>query len=174
MSVFIGLPSRAASGDADNDAGGGYDSDITYDPSQGPPPMRRATNRHESSDDVSGNSSSEESTDFTPVELEKLQRVREKVTEAIEAPEGDTMVLVEVSSRPNRWDFEILGAVRRFDASNATFELFDGSTIELESVPDKGVRTLLRRTDGTFDTFGVIKFLGTGEQEPIAEFIWHS
>lgn len=176
--VFIGLPSRAVSGDADNgeEDGDDYDSDVTYDPQQGPPPRRRGMNRHESADDVSSDSSSDEdeSTGFTPRDLEKLQVVREKVTEA-NAPPGDLkMVLVEVSSRPNRWDFDILGAVRRFDASNATFELFDGSTIELQSVPDKGVRTVLVRPDGSHDTFGVVRFLSSGEEEPIAEFLWHS
>jgi hypothetical protein len=171
--VFIGSPSRAASGDGDGDD---YDSDVTYDPRQGPPPKRRAANRHESADDVSRNSSSDEqeSTDFTPIDSVKLQLVREKVTEANATPEGDKMVLVEVSSRPNRWDFDILGAVRRFDASNATFELFDGSTIELQSIPDKGVRTVLVRPNGSYDTFGVVRFLGSGEEEPIAEFLWHS
>lgn len=170
MSVFVGGPSRTAQ-DHDSD-----DSDVTYDPLQGPPPKRRAVARRAHTAASSGNSSSssDESKGFTPRDAAKLRLVREKVTEALSAPEGDKYVFVEVSSRPNRWDFELLNSVCRFDASNETFELSDGTVVELENVPDKGVRTVLRRPDGSQDTFGVVRFLGSGETEPIAEFIWHS
>lgn len=170
MSVFVGAPSRTAQDNASDD------SDVTYDPLQGPPPKRRAAARRAHTAASSGNSSSssDESKSFTPRDAAKLRLVREKVTEALSAPEGDKYVFVEVSSRSNRWDFEVLNSVRRFDASNETFELSDGAAVELQNVPDKGVRTVVRRPDGSQDTFGVVRFLGSGETEPIAEFVWHS
>jgi hypothetical protein len=175
MSVFLGLPSRSGSGNIDNGVDDDYDSDVTYDPQQGPPPQRRAAASRKHTDASIGNSSSpDDSTDFTSRDAAKLRLVREKVTEALSAPEGEKYVFVEVSSRPNRWDNELLNSVRRFDASNETFELSDGTVVELQNVPDKGVRTVLRRPDGSQDTFGVVRFLGSGETEPIAEFIWNS
>ena len=168
--MFVGGPSLTAQGHKSDD------SDVSYDPLQGPPPKKRATapRAHTAASSGKSSSSSDESKGFTPRDAAKLRLVREKVTEALSAPEGDKHVFVEVSSRPNRWDNELLNSVRRFDASNETFELSDGMVVELENVPDKGVRTVLRRPDGSKDTFGVVRFLSSGETEPIAEFFWHS
>lgn len=175
MSVFFGFPPRDDSSDVDNGVEDDYDSDVTYDPSQGPPPKRRATASRDRPDASNGNSAPpDDSNHLTPQDAEKLRLVHAKVTEALSAPEGDKFVFVEVSSRPNRWDSEILSWVRRFDASNETFELSDGAMVELQNVPDKGVRTVVTRPDGSQAFFGVVRFLFTGEQDPIAEFSWHA
>jgi len=171
--------SRAGGGDGDD----GYDSDITYDEAVGPPPRRRArtTEQNANSADHDENNSSpaeravggaENAPAFSKDDLQKLRLVRERFSSP------DESVFVETSSRPNRWDTTDLGIIRSIAgderAGAVTFHLSDGSTLEIESVSNKGVRGTHAAANGTINYYGVIRFLDSAHDAPFAELMWHS
>jgi hypothetical protein len=53
-------------------------------------------------------------------------------------------------------------------------KLYDGSTLELQSVHGKGVRAYVTHPDGKWDTFGETRFSQGGASKPFATFRWYS
>ena len=201
VQVFVGGGERARSSSPGAVGSDDSDSDITYEGPH-PPPRRRARVAQAATDSSPSNggdashpiaTSTEEDETFTASERNALRLLRERFSSATE--EGGE-IDVEVSSRPNRWDVTHLGRVVSLlddgsrmggevphtpwgakpptGAYGPRMKLYDGSTLELQSVPGKGVRAYVTHSDGKWDTFGETRFSQGGSAKPFATFRWYS